>query len=273
MTTYTKSLKVPLAILILSLALASVAVAQAEEVSTDANGSADNEIVVQPPAPPKPPIGQRIKANMENRLEKNREVRNIEINRKSSTTPPLAPKGDRPEQMMLREKASTSMMLRANASTSMMLFKKNNGERKEVMKKMEMKVFEIRKNALVHELTIALKNLETASARIESRITKAEGEGKDMAASRALLVTAQASLAKAKTEVAAFEALSITTPGTGASASTTAEVELTRPRALGDAAIKSVKEARDAMKKVVESIAKALGVKIEAGAEVKATVN
>lgn len=269
MITYTKSLKVSLTILVLSLALASAGIAQAEEVSADVDAGVEAETTIKT-TPPKPPISQRIKANMENRLEKNREVRNIEINRKSSTTPPFAPKGERPEQMMLREKASTSMMIRANASTSMMLFKRNNEKREEIAKKMEARVFEIRKKALVHELTVALKNLDTVSTRITSRIAKAEGEGKDMASAKTLLVTAQASLAKAKTDVAAFEALSVTSGGT---ASTTAEVELTRPRVLGDTAIKSVKEARDAMKKAVEAIAKSLGVKIEASAEVKATTN
>jgi hypothetical protein len=107
MITYTKSLKVSLTILVLSLALASAGIAQAEEVSVDASANVEAEATIKTPPPPKPPISQRIKANMENRLEKNREVRNIEINRKSSTTPPFAPKGERPEQMMLREKAST----------------------------------------------------------------------------------------------------------------------------------------------------------------------
>ena len=88
--------------------------------------------------------------------------------------------------------------------------------------------------------------------------------------------TAKEKIEKAKAEVAAFDALPApspsTTASTDASLTTTAEVDLAKPRALGDAAIKSVKEARDALQKVVVSIGHNMGVKAGASSEASGTV-
>ncbi len=156
------------------------------------------------------------------------------------------------------------------ASTSAM-FKENKQMRKEIAKKMELRQFEARKNALLKELNHALANLADISVRIDARIVKAEGEGRTMTDAKALLVIANDKLIKAKADVDAFRALTATSTVTNAS--TTAEVELTKPRVLGDAAIKSVKEAREAFQKVVVAIAKGMGLKIGVTASTTIQVN
>ena len=143
-------------------------------------------------------------------------------------------------------------MIRASSTD---MFKRSVEIRKDIKKKMEIRQFEIRKNALVKELYISLSNLSNISSRIASRITKAESEGRTMTEARTLLTTANNKLAEAKVAVAAFESLA------PATASSTVEIDLGKPRVVGDAAIKSVKEARDAFQKVVVAIAHAMGLR------------
>jgi hypothetical protein len=127
---------------------------------------------------------------------------------------------------------------------------------------MEAKTFEIRKNALIKELNIALRNLDSVDERVKARIEKLSGEGKDVSSIKNLLATAEEKLNKAKIDVKSLDSISVasTTPSTGTS---TAEVDLSKPRVLGNTAIKSVKDARDAFKKVVEAIAHLSGNKID----------
>lgn len=193
---------------------------------------------------PKPPIGDKIRANIENRLEKNKEVRNIEMNRRSSTSPSLmSQKVERPQ----------AFMLRATTSGEFMLKKAQNGERG-MSQTMKARAFEIRKNNLERQLNIALSNLENIMLRIQDRIKKLESEGKDVAEAKTLLATAQVALTQAKTDVSAFEALVISTPMATTTTQVEVDIELTRPRILGDKAIKSIKEARDAMKEVLKAL-------------------
>lgn len=226
-----KTNKFIVTILILSFMLVGVSSARAEENK-------------------KPPIAEKIKVNMENRLEKNREIRNVDMARKNSSSSPMF----RDEKVKNFKAAST---------TDRIIFKReqeNRENREKLAKTMQTKVFETRKKALTRELSGAIKNLDNIAIRIQSRITKAETSGRDMTQAKTLFVDAQNLLAKAKIEVAAFEALNITS-STNTTASTTAEVDLNRPRALGDAAIKSVKAARDAMQKVVVAIAHGMGLR------------
>ncbi len=197
------------------------------------------------PATIKARIEDRKNQERPNPLQKNAEARK-EMQGQIQTI-----KQDGREQMKLAQASSTE----ARA-----MFKKDAKDmRADIKKKMEVKQFETRKNALVKELTRALSNLADIVTRIESRITKAESEGRNMTEPKALLVTAIQKIAKAKTEVAAFQALSASsTPST--TGSTTPEVDLSKPRQIGDAAIKSVKEARDALQKVVVSIAHNMGL-------------
>ncbi len=207
-------------------------------------------------------IRPNIKAQIENRKENNKEVRtNILERRELKKEVRSEVKEMRAEIKDMR--AETKQEIKAMRASSTEMFKRTNGEvRKDIAKKMELRAFETRKNALVKELNFSLTNLSSIVIRIEARITKVESEGRDMTEAKALLVTAKEKIEKAKTDVAAFQALNIT-PITNGTSTNPSEIELTKPRVLGDTAIKSVKEARDALQKVVVAIAHAMGVKSE----------
>lgn len=148
------------------------------------------------------------------------------------------------------------ILLRRASSTDM--FKKMNIEGKELIKKMKKDDFESRKKALLNQLNVSLENLTAIKTRISDRIAKLELEGKNVTDAKSALTIADDKLAKAKIAVEALSALPAPTTGSGTSSST--EVDLVKPRQVGDAAIKAVKEARDAYKKVVDIIAKGMGL-------------
>jgi hypothetical protein len=207
---------------------------KAQDYSTETN--------VRVQASASPLMRPSIKVQMENRLEQNRDTRNTMIDSR---------------QDILIERREDLKLLRGSTTD---MFRKRLEIRQEIAKKMQRGQFEIRKNALVRELTVALTNLQNISIRIEARISSAESRGRTMTEAKELLVVANSKLAQARVDVAAFQALTIEDASASASASTTVEVDITKPRTLGDAAIKSVKEARDAFRKVVVSIAHAMGL-------------
>lgn len=198
------------------------------------------------PSPVKTPLRATIKAKIDTRLEANGDARNNllekrqEIRKEATSTIKAA-------RMEAREEIKDM-----HASSSAM-FKKEM--RQELKAKMEAKTFAIRKEALVNELNHSLTNITNISTRINDRIVKAEANGKVVTDAKALFATASLKLAKAKADVAAFQALTVT-------ASSTTGVDLSKPRVVGDAAIKSVKEARDAFQKVVVALAHSLGEKL-----------
>ncbi len=202
----------------------------------------------------KPPV----KSQAELRLEKNIEIRNAELMKQQEM-----------RKEMKEIKAETKTDLKTLRASSTDMFKRLKNDKKDMRKKMELRNFEIRMAALIRELKISLANLDSISTRIDARITKLEGEGKNLTEAKAEFVIAKDKLAKAKIAVATLEAFKIgsTTPATNAN--TTVEVELSKPRVIGDAAIKSVKEARDAMKKVIVAIAHSQGNK--SGMKINAT--
>jgi hypothetical protein len=218
-----------IAVLALVLGLSAAPAAQAQEASANA----EIDISSQRPA--------SIRTNIETRVELNKDTRNNLLERKLEVR----------NEVKAEERASTTI-----------LFKRTAEMRGVIAVKMEARAFEIRKNALARQLTISLNNIENIAARIDSRIEKAEAEGRTMTDAKALIVIADEKLVKAKADVAAFIALTPVVSTTTATASTTAEADLTKPRALGDTAIKSVKEARDAYQKVVVAIAQSMGLKI-----------
>jgi hypothetical protein len=142
------------------------------------------------------------------------------------------------------------------ASTSAM-FKEIKGQKREEIKKMKVGQFEMRKFALVNELNKAIRNLENIDSRLTARIANATST-RDMTEAKAALVIAEGKLATAKIAVSALAAYrySTSTVSTG----TSTDVSLEKPRQVGDAAIKAVKDARDSFKKVVELIAKNMGL-------------
>lgn len=155
-------------------------------------------------------------------------------------------------------KASTTMIKREIKASTTEMFKKMKDDRKEIVKKMHKNAFEIRKAALVKQLTMTLENLTNIRARINARIIKLETEGKVMTDAKISLATADDKLAKAKIAVNAFATLTV--PAATGTATTTVEVELTKPRQLGDVAIKAVKDARDALRNTNVAIAQNMGL-------------
>lgn len=161
--------------------------------------------------------------------------------------------------------ATSSMMNRRDikASTTAM-FKKMQGEKRDLLKKMRVNEFEIRKDALVKQLTLALENLANIRTRLNDKITALATDGKDTTLSVKALADADTSLVKAKTAVDVLKAYSYTST----TATSTTEVELEKPRKIGDEAIKATKDARDSFKKVLSEIVK-ITPSIKASAEVE----
>jgi hypothetical protein len=196
-------------------------------------------------------------------VEKAREMRDI----KASTTAEIRDIRREDREEIKDIKTSSTERIRemrddSRASTTRMI-KEFKGERKEIMKKMQLRVFEARKNSLVRELTGALKNLTGIRSRISERITKAEAGGRTMTEAKAKLVIADAKLATAKAAVdalASYNYASSTITTTASSTATTTEISLDRPRKIGDDAIKAVKDARDSLKDVVSIIAHNMGL-------------
>lgn len=198
------------------------------------------------PNPRQTPPPRTLKAQMGNRIEANRDVRNDILIKKQEGRPEMKPE--------MRNATGTR-------ATSTLMFKKD--AKMTLAKKMEAKQFEMRKAALLKELNRSIENLESIAERTASRITKAESSGRTMTEAKAALVVANEKIAKAKVEVTALEnfKLASSTATTSTNASTTAEVDLAKPRVIGDSAIKAVKEAREALQKVVTAIAHAMGLK------------
>ncbi len=243
-----------IAILIAIILLAGTATAKAQGTGATVDVSASASVSPSPTTKPStPPLRDKIRAQIETRIDKNKEIRNTTLEQKKDI------RMDTKAQIKdIREERHDGMMLLKASTTDM--FKKNMEMRKEIAKKMEFRMFEVRKNALVRELNVAINNLTNISTRISARITKAETEGRTMTDAKALLVIADGKLATAKTQVAAFQALNIASSTPSTTASSTVQVDLAKPRVLGDAAIKAVKEAKEAYRKVIQSIAHAMGL-------------
>lgn len=258
-------MKIKTILLVICAAFSLVSIAQAQDATVEANVSTEASVQTTEGQKKPLPVRAGIKATIENRLEKNRDVRNplvekkMEMREEAKAEMKEVRTEKRAEVKEIRAEAKTEMKLMRASSTDM--FKKSVKVRKdmreEIKKKMKLNEFNARKNALVKELTVAISNLTNISTRIEARITKVEAEGHIMTDSKALLATANEKLTIAKTEVSAFQALSID------SATTTAEVDLEKPRVLGDSAIKSVKEAKEAFQKVIVSIAHSMGAEVK----------
>jgi len=121
--------------------------------------------------------------------------------------------------------------------------------RKEMITKMKSDLFQTRANALVKQLNMSLENLTRIRTNLSDVIAKQESLGKTMTEAKAALVIADAKIAQAKASVASLSTIVPTTT----TASTT-DTDLTKPRQVGDAAIKAVKEARDALKEVAKAL-------------------
>lgn len=222
---------------------------------------------------------EKIKARLEKSFEKTdlrnkaielkREIKNERANVHASTTAQL--KAIRIEEKEVRASSTERMKelrtenraeLKDIRASSTMMFKELKNEKRVALKNMQLHEFEIRKESLVRELNVSLKNLDNIDVRVNNRIASSTANGKDMTNAKIALATAETKLASAKTLVSAFASLSYasSTVTTG----TTTKITLERPRKAGDDAIKAVKDARDSFKLVVVAIAHSLGQKIEA---------
>lgn len=197
--------------------------------------------------------GQNLKANQDSR---NDLMRRISTSTASSTHPKRdIQRGAHQDIKTLRSDMQEDRKL---ASTS--------AARKALRADMEVRMFQIRKEMLVKQLNLALANLKQIRGRIVSRIEKAELSGRNMTEARTALVTADAKLGNAQTQINVLANLSTSTipttvgTSTDATGSTTIKVKLDKARQVGETAITAVKEARNALVLVVRAIAHNMGM-------------
>ncbi len=255
------NLKKIISVVLLFIAFISLnaSIAKATDVAVTGSSAGVSTGNDNPTKVPSVPAGN-IKVKLENKFEKkdirNEAVKEIRDMRASSTEKMREMREDNREKIKEMRASTTDKMkeMRDNnrermeemrASTTAM-FKEMKSEKRQIAKKMELKTFEIRKNALVKELNIAITNLTNISGRLSDRLNKDESTGKDV---KNALNTANKKLAKAKTAVEALSAYSYAS--TTSSTASTTEVTLEKPRKIGDDAIKSVKDAREAFKNVI----------------------
>ena len=142
--------------------------------------------------------------------------------------------------------------IRASTTIKFQALRDEKGEKR---KQIQLKTFEARKNALISELNATYKNLINIRARIAERITIIEEKNLSTIEAKANLSIADEKLAKARIAIDTFINLPAPTiPATNESGET--EVNLEKPRKIGDEAIKSLKDSRDVLKKTLESIIK-----------------
>lgn len=184
-------------------------------------------------------------------IDKNSDIRNIRAEDKKMLMEErknihMEKKGDIKELKM-----STNLIKRDIKASTTMMFKEKREAKKEVMQKMKKDAFEIRKGALIKQLTLSLENLANIRTRINDRIVRLESEGKVVTDAKASLAIADEKLALAKSAVNTF-----TNSNTSASSTSETDIELEKPRKVADEAIKAVKDTRDAFKNTITEIAK-----------------
>jgi hypothetical protein len=198
--------------------------------------------------------GQNIKANQDSRNE----MRGRVISTSTSSSTNEKRDVQKAENQKIQDMRRDLQGDRKMASTS--------EARKEFRAEMETRMFEIRKEILVRQLNLALNNLKQIRSRIASRIEKAEQAGRNMTEAKSALVTADAKLGVAQAQInilanlSASSTLATSTTATS-TATTTVKVKLEKPRMLGEAAIKAIKDARDSLNLVVRAIAKNMGLR------------
>ncbi len=185
----------------------------------------------------------QVKEKIETKFEKNKDIRNIKIEERKELRASTTER--------LKELKDERKDIRASTTATFRILKNERGE---ILKKIQLNSYEMRKQALLKELNASLNNLTKISGNILERIVFLEGKGRDMTKARADLTIANDKIAKAKLAIEVFTNLPTPTiaPSTN---STSTEVNLEKPRKTGDDAIKAVKEARDSLKVVLKTIA------------------
>jgi hypothetical protein len=185
----------------------------------------------------------QVKEKIETKFEKNKDIRNTRIEERKDIRASTTEK--------IKEMRGEIRDMRASTTDKFKILKNEKGE---ILKKIQLNSYEMRRQALIRELNSSVNNLTKISSEITKRIEMWEGKGRDMTKARADLVIANDKIAKAKVAIETFTNLptpSLPNPAN----STTTEVNLEKPRKVGDDAIKSVKDARDALKIVLKTIA------------------
>ncbi len=271
--------KISIGVLCFVFALAfSVSIAQAE---TTVNANADVQVTTGnvKPKPPLPPLRSGDKKVLDirkdTRDERKKEVQDIRTDVKGQLQGDKAKMNSDIKAMKGTLNDSSTPQQRMDLRLTVEEMRQNfKGERQTALKTMKQDIFKVRKTALGKQLTTTLENLTTNRTRIDALLTKLEGAGKDTTTARASLVLADAKLAAAKVAVDAFIALpdpapTKTTTTTTTDTSASASVDVTKPRLQGDAAIKALKEARDAF---FATIKLAVIIKTEMKTDSNATV-
>ncbi len=201
-------------------------------------------------------IRQQIRDDYQNRLnniENNRDARNILLG--SSTRPFARPPILGGGENERRNASSTEYQKYFVASSTI----QNMHLEMERMRENRVQELKMQKNRMVKQLGQVIANLQQIRGRIETRITEAEQNGKDMTGPNNLLVIAGSKISTAQLAVVALDNFNASSTITTAATTT---VDLTKPRQLLNSAEQAIKVARDALNAVVVSLAHNLGVKI-----------
>jgi len=247
------------------LVLSVPALSHAEETTVDADAPVSAE--VSAPTRSKPlDIKDRIRENAGLRPENRKDIRGMasttrmekkEIkdarseNRKdirgmASTT--------RMEKKEIKDARGERKIMRNSASSSI--------ERKENRKNVRIEIFQAHQKRLVAQLELALTNLSQIRARIISRIEKLEAETKDMSEARRLIAVSDTKITLAVQEIATLA--SYIPAGTVITVGTTTEstqIDLVKPRQIGENAIKAVREVHRSLVDVIITIAHTIRTK------------
>ncbi|MEI8097098.1 MAG: hypothetical protein WCG73_03265, partial [Candidatus Moraniibacteriota bacterium] len=76
--------------------------------------------------------------------------------------------------------SSTAQKIKDMRASTTLMFKQMKNEKRVIAKQMKVDVFQIRKDALIKELGITLGNVTRARDMLSTKITSAEGAGKNM---------------------------------------------------------------------------------------------
>jgi hypothetical protein len=196
----------------------------------------------------------------------NQDSRNVMRTRVISTT---TASSSMTERRIIQKEGQQNVKDRRTGMQNERKLATTSAARREFRQDMELRMFEIHKEILVRQLNLALSNLKQIRSRIVSRMEKAEQSGRNMTEARAALKIADAKLGNAQTQInilanltaSSIPVVASSTTGTASStATTTVKIKLEKPRQLGEAAIKAVKDARDALNLVIRAMAKNMGL-------------
>lgn len=153
------------------------------------------------------------------------------------------------------ERSDGSAEIRSEAQFRIMMASTSE-QRGEIILERNREVFQIRKNALVRQLTVSIGNLKQIRERIVSRIEKVEDSGADISTANTLLTEADIDIKTAEDAIAILADIELDTE---IETATSTEPHLLRPRELGAEAIEAVKVAQASLVDVVRAITQALG--------------